>query len=105
MALSSDARPLTMHTKDQLAAALRDAGLDAMADKAATGHWHDYLSPLALPTLDLLAELAKLRTPAAEAVALRVMKGEFDASQSEAEEWAKTREGREALSWLNRGRK
>ena len=38
-----------MHTKDILAAALRDAGLPLMAARAAEGYYHDYLSPLPMP--------------------------------------------------------
>jgi hypothetical protein len=39
-----------MHTKDKLAAALRDIGQSDMADRAAMGYWHDFLSPLTAPT-------------------------------------------------------
>ena len=46
---------MTQHTKDYLAQELRAAGLNAMADKAATGYYHDFLSPLALPETQLLA--------------------------------------------------
>lgn len=46
-----------MHTKDMLAQALRDVGLNAMADKAATGYYHDYLSPLDLPEMQLVNDL------------------------------------------------
>ena len=44
-----------------LIAALRtlDFRLDAMADKAATGYYHDYLSPLDLPEMVLVNQLLK----------------------------------------------
>lgn len=91
-----------MHTKDKLAAALREIGLDAMADKAATGYWHDYLSPLASPMADLVARLAVLRSTKTIALAVRVMKGEFDASKEEAEAWGQTPEGRRAAKEIER---
>jgi len=91
-----------MHTKDKLAAALREIGLDAMADKAATGYWHDFLSPLALPQLDLVIELAKLRSVKANALAGRVMAGEFDATKEEAHQWAASPEGRRVVREFKR---
>jgi hypothetical protein len=51
-----------MHTKDILAAALRDAGLPEMAGRAADGYYHDYLSPLATPEKQLLSELTIIGT-------------------------------------------
>jgi hypothetical protein len=50
---------MKLHTKDMLAEALREVGLDAMADKAATGYYHDYLSPLDLPEMVLVNQLLK----------------------------------------------
>ena len=99
-----------MHTKDMLADALRAVGLDAMADKAATGHYHDFLSPLALPELQLCADLvdaAKARPDrSADIMALRqrVMGGDFDASAEESEDWAKSEEGQETFGRLIRDR-
>lgn len=95
--------PEPEHTKDKLARALREIGLDAMADKAATGYWHDFLSPLATPALDLLAKLAALRTIKANALATRVMNGEFDATQEEADDWAHSAEGMNILRQFKRG--
>jgi len=93
-----------MHTKDMLANALREAGLDAMADKAATGYYHDFLSSLDLPELQLVTELGVAATEhpdkaeTIEALRQRVINGEFNASAEESEEWAKS-EGR---LWQNR---
>jgi hypothetical protein len=70
-----------MHTKDILAAELRKAGLDDMADKAAMGYYHDFLSPLATPSLQLAADLTAVSTPAALALRDRHMNGEFDATE------------------------
>jgi hypothetical protein len=106
---------MAQHTKDFLAQELRAARLNEMADKAATGWYHDYLSPLAMPETQLLIDLQeelKRRIAAsggdstksmaalmcrAEAggdtkvVAVlinRHMNGEFDASKEESDEWA-----------------
>ena len=77
-----------MHTKDKLAKALLDAGLERMAIAAEAGFYHDFLSPLAYPTTALLNDLRSANSPASYALAQRVRDGEFDASQEEADEWA-----------------
>ena len=96
-----------MHTKDQLAAALREVGLDAMADKAAIGYYHDFLSPLDLPEMVLVDDLAlsAKHRPEDNATAIlalrqRVINGEFDASAEESEEWANGPEGQDAMRLL-----
>lgn len=89
-----------MHTKDFLAQELRAAGLDDMAEKAATGWYHDFLSPLDLPCQQLEADLRAVGTPAAEALRKRHINGEFDASSEESEEWAKSEEGQETFGRL-----
>lgn len=89
-----------MHTKDILAAELRKAGLQEMADKAATGYYHDFLSPLDMPCLQLAAELAAAGTPAALALRQRHLNGEFDATEEEGDAWMASPEGREALGEL-----
>jgi hypothetical protein len=93
---------MSEHTKDKLARALRDIGEHAMADKAATGYWHDFLSPLATPHIDLVAKLAALRTPAATRLAEAVMNGAFDASPEEAEDWEHTPEGQQLVKVMAR---
>lgn len=92
-----------MHTKDKLAEALRAAGLTAMADKAATGYYHDYLSPLDMPCIQLDADLVAAGTKDALAVRARHHDGEFDASIEESEAWADSAEGQEAMRMLTRG--
>lgn len=95
-----------MHSKDKLAKALREAGLEEMADKAATGYYHDFLSPLATPEIQLVADLRELASrpatprnsrPLLRAMAQRVIAGEFDATREESEEWAKSPEGQETF--------
>lgn len=85
-----------MHTKDKLAAELHKAGLGNMAVLAAQGYYHDYLSPLATPCIQLAADLAEAGTPAAMALRERHLEGEFDASREEGEEWFQ-REGKHSL--------
>lgn len=96
-----------MHTKDKLAEALRAAGLSGMAEKAAEGYYHDYLSPLDAPCIQLATDLNQFaRAPSnprrAEAQALleRHIAGEFDATPEESEAWANSPEGRQALAML-----
>ena len=81
------------HTKDVLADALNKAGLGSMAVLAGQGYYHDYLSPLATPCLQLAQDLRAAGTPAALALLDRHMAGEFDASKEEGDEWFE-REGR-----------
>lgn len=96
-----------MHTKDMLAAALREAGLGEMAERAATGYYHDFLSPLALPELQLMDDLAvaAAKHPASMtdkilALRNRVMNGDFDASKEESDDWAASPEGRATFAKL-----
>ena len=99
-----------MHTKDKLAAALREVGLDEMADKAASGFYHDFLSPLDLPEMQLVSDLgvaavapqSRERTAAIDALRNRVINGEFDASPEEGEEWAASPEGQAVFRKLIR---
>lgn len=91
-----------MHTKDKLAEALRAAGLPEMADRAAQGYYHDYLSPLELPCVELGAHLEKVGTTAAKALLLRHMNGEFDASPEESDEWMRSEDGQKALAFIKK---
>lgn len=93
-----------MHTKDILAQELRKAGLNEMADKAATGYYHDFLSPLDTPCIQLATDLAAVGTPDAIALRNRHLNGEFDASSEESDEWAKSPEGKRTISSLLRER-
>jgi acetyl-CoA acetyltransferase len=93
-------REVTQHTKDFLAQELRAAGLNEMADKAAQGYYHDFLSPLVAPELQLLSDLHAAGTPAAMALHARHMNGEFDASKEESDEWAASEDGQAAFNEL-----
>lgn len=91
-----------MHTKDILASELTKAGLPEMASKAATGYYHDFLSPLAMPCMQLATDLARAKTPAAWALRARHLNGEFDATKEESDEWAKSPDGKQTFQPLVR---
>ena len=93
-----------MHTKDHLAQELRKAGLDEMAGRAERGFYHDFMSPLDDPAIQLASELRVVGTPEAEALRKRHLNGEFDATTEESEEWAASAEGRETMAQLIRER-
>jgi hypothetical protein len=92
-----------MHSKDFLAQELRRAGLDAMAAEAEKGMYHDYLSPLTFPDLQLdadLVEAIKAGNEAAKDLRRRHHNGEFDATTAESDEWAESEDGKEAFRML-----
>ena len=86
-----------MHTKDFLAQELRAAGLNDMADRAATGYYHDFLSPLAAPCIQLMKDLEAVGSEGAIALMKRHANGEFDATNEEGDEWFEGPEGQEAV--------
>lgn len=89
-----------MHSKDKLAEELRAAGLTDMAKRASQGYYHDFLSPLAAPCLQLAEDLANVGTPAALALRSRHINGEFDATAEESAAWSKSAEGLMVFSQL-----
>jgi hypothetical protein len=92
-----------MHTKDFLAQELRKAGLDEMAARAGQGYYHDFLSPLTMPEMQLdadLVEAIKAGNEAARALRTRHHNGEFDASLEESDEWAESQDGIAAFEGL-----
>lgn len=97
------------HTKDKLASALRELGLDDMANRAASGWYDDYVSPLDNPILTLVDDLAVAaatdngaKRTAIVALRERVKEGDFDGTTEESEAWANSPEGQEALKLLLR---
>jgi hypothetical protein len=86
-----------MHTKDVLAAALRDAALQEMAMRAAEGYYHDYLSPLVMPEKQLVCELTMIGTSAALMLCERVKQGDFGPSDEESDAWASSPDGQAAM--------
>ena len=87
-----------MHSKDFLASELRKAGLKELANRAASGFYHDFLSPLAFPSLQLSEDLTKAGTPEALALRDRQADCEFDATFEESEEWEHSPEGQAMLA-------
>jgi hypothetical protein len=94
-----------MHTKDKLAAALCECGLDEMANAAANGYYDDFLSPLDMPTTQLIKDLSLIahgNLVAIQALLVRVVHGEFEATQEESDAWAMSPEGQETFRKLLR---
>lgn len=91
-----------MRSKDKLAGELARIGLQEMADKAATGYYDDFLSPLATPCIQLAKDLAKAGTAPALALRARHLEGEFDATAEESEAWANSADGKAAIASLFR---
>jgi len=97
------------HTTAKLARALEAIpGVpEEMIERARTGYYHDYLSPLDTPDVQLVADLRELAarpgTPRSSRPLLRVLAkavidGQYDASKEEADEWARSREGQETIT-------
>lgn len=104
-------RPDGMKTYDYLAQELEKIGLREMAEAAKKAYYHDYLSPLEMPSLQLLYDLAAAamvaksvnNTELADKILMlrsRHMQGEFDASSEESDDWAKSPAGQEAFNEL-----
>lgn len=96
-----------MHSKDRLAEELRKIGLDEMANKAAAGWYHDYLSPLATPELQLsldLVDASMAGNKHATELRHRHHAGEFDATSEESDEWARSPEGQATFKKLIDGK-
>jgi hypothetical protein len=102
-----EVRQPAKHTKDVLADALRKVGLEEMAKKAEMGYYHDFLSPLDMPEIQLVNDLreASMANPAKDQIiqlAQDVMDGKHDANKVESDEWAKSPEGQAAYASLMR---
>lgn len=61
--------------KEKLVSALEKAGMHDAAERARSGYYSDFASPLATPLMHLVGELRKAGRGD---LALRAMKGEFD---------------------------
>jgi hypothetical protein len=102
---------MTAPSAQKLADVLKAAGLTELAIRAEQNEFHDFLSPHGFPDLllsELLANIAMddnrpehLRL-AAHHIRMRHHDGEFDATKEESDEWAESREGREAFNMLVR---
>lgn len=97
-----------MHTKDILAKTLEEVGLHEMAAKASEGYYHDFLSPLDTPCIQLMHDLQAhlMANPRPEITKLieRHVNGDFDASNEESDEWAASPEGQQVINALHNHR-
>lgn len=103
------------HTKDLLADELMKLGLMDMSLKARGGYYHDFLSPLATPEIQLCADLVTAAKAVAKAshdinnakaimdLRQRVINGDFDASREESDEWAASADGQDTFRRLIKG--
>lgn len=91
-----------MATKDRLADALARIGLREMSAKARTGYYDDWLSPLAMPTVELMRELALVGSDEALRLRARVWNGDFDGTKEEGDAWAASPEGQAVLRKLRK---
>lgn len=65
-----------------------------MIERARSGYYDDYKSPLGTPLVALVNDARRYHLTS---IALRAMKGEFDAQGWEADAWAESAEGQTAL--------
>ena len=101
-----------MHTTEILAKALEEADLTEMSNKARQGYYHDFLSPLTFPEMQLMRDLEDAmvlekdpdKYAAISALRTRHLNGEFDANLEESDEWAQSPEGQETFNMLIKGK-
>jgi hypothetical protein len=102
------------HTTAKLARALSAIpGVPAaMIERATAGHYHDYLSPLDFPEIQLVADLRELAAlpatprnsrPLLRALAKAVIDGQYDATKEESDEWMRSPEGQATMASLAGG--
>lgn len=91
-----------MHTTEKLAVALEEERAPkSMIRRAREGHYHDFLSPLAMPIHELVNDARRYNLTR---IAKRAMNGDFDATKEEPDEWARSEEGRQTIRDLMEGR-
>jgi hypothetical protein len=99
------------HTTAKLARALSaiPAVPKDMVQRAVDGYYHDFLSPLDFPEMQLIADLRAIAANTSlprsarqeiKKMTQRVIDGEFDASKEESDEWAASPEGQETFRQL-----
>lgn len=102
---------MTEHTTVKLAKALQAVpGIPRdLIQRAVDGYYHDYLSPLAMPEIQLVTDLRTLAAlPATPRdsrallrdLAQRVINGDFDATKEESDAWAASPDGQETFRQL-----
>lgn len=65
--------------------------------RAEADFYHDFLSPIATPCMQLMADLRRLGL---DDLAARHLNGDFDATKEESDEWAESPDGQAAFSAL-----
>lgn len=103
---------MTARTSELLAKELDIVGLTGMAKLAREDHFHDFLSPLDLPEIELVEMLNVAGRNCPDAgrafrigeLAGRVINGDFDADKAESDAWAASEDGQEAMNMLIRDR-
>ena len=85
-------------TTERLAQALEQSGAPAsMIEAARAGYYDDFKSPLAMPEMQLLHDA---RAAGLESIAQGVMRGEWDATKEESDDWARSPEGQAVFQEL-----
>lgn len=95
---------MTARTSERLAVELEKVGLIGMAKMARDDYFHDFLSPLDLPEIELVNMLRVAAAGCPDAMRRmaminlrdRVINGDFDADKAESDEWAESPEGQQA---------
>lgn len=90
----------TTPTPERLAQALEaldDPRLDLIIERARSGFYDDFKTPLAYPQIELLKDL---RPFGHAEIIRRIIDGEFDATPEESAAWAKSPEGQKAFKSL-----
>ncbi len=98
-----------LHSTERLAQALLQGvnplipqpSLAQLVRHVREGRYHDFLSTMAFPSIALHT---RLRTAGLDAVADRLLAGEFDATKAESDAWARSDEGQETFQDLVNGR-
>ena len=104
---------MTARTSERLAQVLHALALFDLEKMARADMFHDFLSPLDLPEMELERRLRaardacpdKDRAARIEEVRQRHMQGDFDADKAESDAWAESEDGQEAFNMLIRGDK
>jgi hypothetical protein len=102
-----------MKTYEVLAKKLAEAGLHEMSAKAKKAYYHDYLSTIDFPEMQLLQDLkaalvtAKSFNNTTQAAQIEklidmLLAGSFDASSEESDEWAASPDGQATLNMLSK---
>ena len=89
---------MTAPTSEALALALEAAGAPVeMVAKARANYYHDFMSPLAMPETQLIADA---REHGLADIVEGVLEGRWDASKAESDAWAASPEGQAAFREL-----